>query len=85
MIQSIEELKKEYEKTGIIVIPSVFTPEECNEIKRQAYSIKDSEIKAGGYPHSPSETAYNKRSLIFFPALANVLIPLEPIIEWLNW
>jgi hypothetical protein len=70
-MKKITTLKKEYEKKGIIVIPSVFTSEECDEIKRQAYSIKDEEIRAAGYPHSPSETAYNKRSLIFFPALAN--------------
>jgi ectoine hydroxylase-related dioxygenase (phytanoyl-CoA dioxygenase family) len=60
-----------YKENGIVVIPNVFTVEECAEIKRQAYSIKDEEIKKSGYPHQPSETAYNKRSLIFFPALCN--------------
>jgi len=73
-MKNISKLKNEYLKKGIIVIPNVFTSEECDEIKKQAYSIKDEEIKAAGYPHSPSETAYNKRSLIFFPALANEYI-----------
>jgi len=70
-MKDISKLKNEYLKKGVIVIPNVFTAEECDEIKRQAYSIKDEDIKKAGYPHSPSETAYNKRSLIFFPALAN--------------
>jgi ectoine hydroxylase-related dioxygenase (phytanoyl-CoA dioxygenase family) len=73
-MKNISTLKKQYAENGVIVIPSVFTSEECDEIKRQAYSIKDSEIKAAGYPHNVSETAYNKRSLIFFPALANEYI-----------
>ena len=73
-MKNIATLKKQYAENGVIVIPSVFTSEECDEIKRQAYSIKDSEIKAAGYPHDASETAYNKRSLIFFPALANEYI-----------
>jgi hypothetical protein len=34
-----EQLKKEYNEKGIIVIPNVFTPEECNEIKKNAYSV----------------------------------------------
>ena len=63
--------KETYKEKGIVVIPNVFTAEECAEIKRQAYSVKDEEIKQAGYPHQPSETAYNKRSLIFFPALCN--------------
>jgi ectoine hydroxylase-related dioxygenase (phytanoyl-CoA dioxygenase family) len=70
-MKNLSILKSQYAEKGIIVIPNVFTPAECDEIKKQAYSITDEEIKAAGYPHSPSETAYNKRSLIFFPALAN--------------
>jgi ectoine hydroxylase-related dioxygenase (phytanoyl-CoA dioxygenase family) len=66
-----EKLKETYAKKGVIVIPDVFSPDECAEIKRQAYSVTDESIKANGYPHQPSQTAYNKRSLIFFPALAN--------------
>jgi len=62
---------KEYLEKGITVVPSVFTSEECDEIKRQAYSVKEQDIKKAGYPHAPSETIYNKKSLIFFPALAN--------------
>jgi ectoine hydroxylase-related dioxygenase (phytanoyl-CoA dioxygenase family) len=62
---------KEYLEKGITVVPSVFTVEECDEIKRQAYLIKDEDIKKAGYPHTPSETIYNKKSLVFFPALAN--------------
>jgi len=63
--------KEIYETKGIVVIPNVFSVEECNEIKSQAYKVKDEEIIAAGYPHKPSEIAYNKRSLIFFPALCN--------------
>jgi ectoine hydroxylase-related dioxygenase (phytanoyl-CoA dioxygenase family) len=63
--------KELYEKNGIVVIPNVFTPKECDEIKIQAYKVKDEEITSSGYPHKPSEIAYNKRSLIFFPALCN--------------
>jgi len=66
-----DKLKNEYQEKGVIVIPNVFTNEECNEIKRQAYLVTDESIKASGYPHDPSQTAYNKKSLIFFPALAN--------------
>jgi ectoine hydroxylase-related dioxygenase (phytanoyl-CoA dioxygenase family) len=62
---------QEYKEKGVVVIPNVFTPEECAEIKRQAYSVKDSDIRNAGYPHQPSEQAYNKKSLIFFPALCN--------------
>ena len=68
---NIHNYKDIYREKGIVVIPDVFTSEECSEIKRQAYSVKDEEIKKSGYPHQPSETAYNKRSLIFFPALCN--------------
>lgn len=63
--------KEIYEANGVVVIPNVFTIEECNEIKRQAYKVKDEEIISAGYPHQPSEIAYNKRSIIFFPALCN--------------
>ena len=62
---------KEYKDEGIVVIPSVFTEEECDGIKREAYGVTDDQIKAAGYRHVPSEQAYNKKSLIFFPALAN--------------
>lgn len=64
-------LKHQYEEKGIVVIPNVFTEEECDKIKHQAYLTTDQQIKQAGYPHSPSEQAYNKKSLIFFPALAN--------------
>jgi len=37
----INELKQEYYKKGIIVIPNVFTEEECRNIKHQAYSVKE--------------------------------------------
>ena len=64
-------MKKEYDEKGIIVIPSVFSSSECDKIKQEAYSVTDEQIKYAGYPHVPSEQAYNKKSLIFFPALAN--------------
>tara|TARA_B100000929_G_scaffold278934_1_gene255545 strand:+ start:1015 stop:1731 length:717 start_codon:yes stop_codon:yes gene_type:complete len=62
---------KEYEDKGVVVIPSVFTEEECDRIKSEAYGVTDDQIKVAGYKHVPSEQAYNKKSLIFFPALAN--------------
>jgi|TARA_R110000796_G_scaffold51117_8_gene120599 ectoine hydroxylase-related dioxygenase (phytanoyl-CoA dioxygenase family) len=63
--------RRTLEEKGIVKIPAVFTPQECALMKSNAYSISDQEIKASGYPHVPSEQAYNKKSLIFFPALAN--------------
>jgi ectoine hydroxylase-related dioxygenase (phytanoyl-CoA dioxygenase family) len=67
----IDNLKEAYLEKGVIVIPDVFTQEECEEIKRQAYLVKDEDIIGAGYPHSASQTSYNKKSLIFFPALCN--------------
>ena len=64
-------LKRAYEDDGVVVIPSVFTEEECDRIKEEAYNVTDVEIKQSGYKHVPSERAYNRKSLIFFPALAN--------------
>jgi len=64
------DLKQQYEEKGIIVIPDVFTAEECAEIKRQAYSVTDNEIVRAGYRHAPSEMSYGSKALIFFPALA---------------
>jgi ectoine hydroxylase-related dioxygenase (phytanoyl-CoA dioxygenase family) len=65
------DLKSVYEENGIIVIPNVFTSEECDEIKRQAYLTEDKDIVKAGYRHAPSEMSYGKKELIFFPALAN--------------
>ena len=69
-------MKSEYKERGVIVIPNVFSATECNHIKKAAYSITDDQIKAAGYPHVPSEQVYNKKSLIFFPALANEFLNL---------
>lgn len=69
-----DNLKEEYKHKGVIVIPDVFTKDECDQIKKAAYSVKDLDIKNAGYPHDPSQTAYNKRSLIFFPALCNPIL-----------
>jgi ectoine hydroxylase-related dioxygenase (phytanoyl-CoA dioxygenase family) len=66
-----EKLKREYNEKGIIVVPNVFTPEECDDIKKNAYSVKDEEIKKIGYPHVPSENKNGKRLLVFFPSLVN--------------
>ena len=60
----------ELQEKGIVKIPSVFTADECDSIKQAAYSVSDDEIQLSGYPHVPSEQAYNKKSLIFFPTLA---------------
>ena len=67
-------LKRAYEDDGVVVIPSVFTEEECDRIKEEASNVPDVEIKQSGYKHVPSERAYNRKSLIFFPALANEYI-----------
>ena len=64
-------MRKEYKEKGVIVIPSVFSASECDQIKNSAYSVTDDQIKAAGYRNIPSEQAYNKKSLIFFPALAH--------------
>jgi len=67
----MKEYRKEYNEKGVIVIPDLFSAEQCRLIKEAAYSVTDSQIKTAGYPHGASEKAYNKKSLIFFPALAN--------------
>lgn len=66
-----KKMIEEYNKKGVLIIPDVFTLEEMQELKRQAYSVDPADISRAGYPHRPSEQAKNKRSLIFFPALAN--------------
>jgi ectoine hydroxylase-related dioxygenase (phytanoyl-CoA dioxygenase family) len=68
---NIEELKLIYEEKGIVRVPSVFTEEECIKIKENAYAVTDVEIKNAGYKLGPSEQIYNKKSLVFFPAIAN--------------
>jgi ectoine hydroxylase-related dioxygenase (phytanoyl-CoA dioxygenase family) len=70
----MENYKKEYNEKGIIVIPNVFSSVECQAIKEAAYSVTDKQIKDAGYPRAPSEQAYNKKSLIFFPALASTTL-----------
>lgn len=65
-------MKKEYEEKGVIIIPDVFSSSECESIKSAAYSTTDEQILAAGYPHlSAIEQAYNKKSLLLFPSLAN--------------
>ena len=61
-----DRFKKRFDSKGIAVIPFVFSSQECDEIKRQAYEVTDEQIKSSGYPHVPSEQAFNKKSLIFF-------------------
>lgn len=68
------DAKSIYQQKGVVVIPDVFTAKECELMKRAAYAVTDADIKAAGYPHNPSETAYNKRSLIFFPALCSTYL-----------
>lgn len=72
----MNDLKKDYYEKGVVIIPDVFSSEECKRIKEASYSVTDAEIKKAGYPHAPSEQAYNKKSLIFFPALANEYLNL---------
>ena len=70
-IMSLLSSKQVYLEKGVVVIPAVFTEDECDEMKISAYSVTDEAITKARYPHVPSEKAYNKKSLIFFPALAN--------------
>ncbi len=70
-VTMLPEIRRAYEDDGVVVIPSVFTEKECERIKEEAYKVTDTQIKQSGYKHVPSEQAYNKKSLIFFPALAN--------------
>lgn len=67
----IKSLKSEYDEKGIIVIPNIFTEDECAEIKRQAYTVTDKQISAGGYKYEPTEYSYGKKAIMFFPSLAN--------------
>ena len=81
----LTSLKQEYEAKGVVVIPSVFTERECNRIKKEAYGVTDNQIKQSGYKHVPSEQAYNKKSLIFFPALANAYLNDIRIDSRMQW
>jgi hypothetical protein len=76
---NIEELKLIYEEKGIVRVPSVFTEEECIKIKENAYAVTDVEIKNAGYKLGPSEQIYNKKSLVFFPAIANKYLNVRQI------
>ena len=60
-----------YKQKGVVVIPNVFTHEECDRIREEAYRVNDDDIKKAGYKHQPSEKIYNRKSLIFFPSLCN--------------
>ena len=71
LMENIEEYKKLYDEKGVIVIPNVFTPEECDLMKKNAYLVKDSDIQNNGYRHTPSEQKNGKRLLVFFPTIAN--------------
>lgn len=62
---------KEYKEKGIVRIPNVFTTEEMQELKREAYTITPKQIKDGGYPHRAFEYSGDKPALVFFPSLAN--------------
>lgn len=66
----MEQIEQYLEK-GIIRISGVFTSTECERIKREAYATTDEAILEAGYNHAPAEYKNNRRSLIFFPALAN--------------
>lgn len=65
---------KEYEEYGITVIPNVFTDEECEKLKKEAYTLDPESIKKAGYPHHPFEYSGSKPALVFFPSLANQYI-----------
>lgn len=72
----MNDLKKDYYEKGVIIVPGVFSSAECKQMKHAAYNTTDKDIKAAGYPLGPSEQIYNKKSLIFFPALANEFLNL---------
>ena len=40
-----DRFKKRFDSKGIAVIPFVFSSQECDEIKRQAYEVTDEQIK----------------------------------------
>lgn len=63
--------KKELEIKGITVIPDVFTKQEMDRLKDEAYSITPEMVKEGGYPHQPFQYSGGHPALVFFPALAN--------------
>lgn len=69
-----KKMLEEYKQKGVLVIPNVFTKEEMEQLKKEAYATNPHDISLAGYPHRPSEQAKNKLSLIFFPALANEYI-----------
>lgn len=71
---NLRAYKKIYDELGIVVIPNVFSDSEMAALKQAAYALDPKKIKEAGYPHSPEETAKNKRSLIFFPAIADSYI-----------
>lgn len=66
--------KKELAEKGITVIPNLFTKQEMDVLKREAYKITPEMISAGGYPHQPFQYSHGHPALVFFPALANQYI-----------
>lgn len=68
--QNLQSLEAIYKEKGVVVIPDVFTDEEMDELKKQAYSVSE----CPGYPHHAFEYANGKKSLVFFPSLGNEYI-----------
>jgi ectoine hydroxylase-related dioxygenase (phytanoyl-CoA dioxygenase family) len=62
---------EEYQSKGVVVIPSVFSKEECDKIKTEAYATTDTQIYESGYRRVTSEYSNGKKALMFFPAVAN--------------
>ena len=68
---NLAKYKKEYDDKGIVVIPNVFTVEEMERLKAEAYTITPSQISDAGYPHQPFQYSSGHPALVFYPAIVN--------------
>ena len=68
MEEKLKQAKETYERDGIAIIPSVFTREECDEIRKAAYSAVEVR-KNPKYRHEFLQMSKNHPALIFWPSL----------------
>jgi len=62
---------KEYNDKGITRIPGVYTMEEMDILKKEAYTLTPDGITEAGYTHRSFEYSGDKPALAFYPAIAN--------------
>ena len=62
------------EKDGVEVIKGVFTPEEMERLRDEAYLLEYEQIKGAGYKHEPLEMKGKYPALVFWPSLINKYI-----------